>query len=52
MSVSRRLAFLPGVLASVAVVVAVATPGARAYHTNFQGSCNNESFPTSGVQRG
>ena len=30
----------------------MATPGARAYHTNFQGSCTNEWFPTSGVTRG
>ena len=51
MTFSRRLAFVPGVLAGLAVAVAVATPGARAYHTNFQGSCNNESFQTSGVQR-
>ncbi len=51
MTVSRRLAFVPGVLAGLAVAVAIATPGARAYHTNFQGSCNNESFQTSGVQR-
>ena len=52
MTASRRLAFLPGVLAGLTLAVAVATPGARAYHTNFQGSCNNESFPTSGVTRG
>ena len=51
MTVSRRLAFVPGVLAGLALAVAIATPGARAYHTNFQGSCNNESFPTSGVTR-
>jgi hypothetical protein len=49
--VSRRRAFVPGVLAGLAVGVALAASGARAYHTNFQGSCNNESFPTSGVTR-
>ena len=49
---SRRLAFLPAMLAGLTLTVAVATPGARAYHTNFQGSCRNESFPTSGVTRG
>ena len=52
MTTSRRLAFLPGVLAGLTLAVAVATPGARAYHTNFQGSCNNQSFWTSGVTRG
>jgi hypothetical protein len=41
---SRRLAFLPGVAAGLTLAVAIATPGARAYHTNFQGSCNNEAF--------
>jgi hypothetical protein len=50
-TVSTRLAFVPGLLAGLAVAVAIATPGARAYHTNFQGSCNNESFATSGVTR-
>jgi hypothetical protein len=49
---SRRLAFLPGVAAGLTLAVAIATPGARAYHTNFQGSCNNEAFQTSGVTRG
>ncbi|MET0939359.1 MAG: hypothetical protein ABWY51_09080 [Gaiellaceae bacterium] len=52
MTASRRLAFLPGLLAGLTLAVAVATPGAHAYHTNFQGSCHNESFPTSGVTRG
>ena len=33
------------------MAVAIATPGARAYHTNFQGSCTNEWFATSGVTR-
>jgi hypothetical protein len=51
MTFSRRLAFVPGVLAGLAVAVAVATPGAHAYHTNFQGSCTNEWFATSGVTR-
>jgi hypothetical protein len=49
---SRRFAFLPGMLAGVTLALAIATPGARAYHTNFQGWCNNESFATSGVTRG
>jgi len=48
-SISLRLA--PGVLAGLALAVAIVTPGARAYHTNFQGSCNNDSFSTSGVTR-
>ena len=52
MTASRRFAFLPGLAAGLTLAVAVATPGARAYHTNFQGSCNNESFQTSGVTRG
>ena len=52
MTASRRLAFLPGVLAGLTLAVAMATPGAHAYHTNFQGSCTNEWFPTSGVTRG
>ena len=51
MIVSGRLAFIPGVLAGLMVAVAIATPGARAYHTNFQGSCTNEWFATSGVTR-
>jgi hypothetical protein len=51
-TVSGRLAFVPGVLAGLMVAVAIATPGARAYHTNFQGSCTNEWFATSGVTRG
>jgi hypothetical protein len=50
-TVSRRLAFVPGVLAGLAVGVALAASGARAYHTNFQGLCNNEFFNTSGVTR-
>jgi hypothetical protein len=45
------LAFVPGLAAGLMLAVTIATPGARAYHTNFQGSCNNESFPTSGVTR-
>ena len=51
MTASRKLAFLPGLLAGLTLAVAVATPGARAYHTNFQGSCTNEWFATSGVTR-
>ena len=51
MTARNRLAFVPAMLAGLTLMVAIATPGARAYHTNFQGSCNNESFPTSGVTR-
>jgi hypothetical protein len=43
--------FIPGVVAGLALSLAVATPGARAYHTNFQGSCTNDHFATSGVTR-
>jgi hypothetical protein len=50
-TVSRKLAFVPGVVAGLASAVAIATPGAGAYHTNFQGACNNEFFYTSGVTR-
>ena len=44
-------AFAPGLLAGLVLALAIATPGARAYHTNFQGSCNNSYFATSGVTR-
>ncbi len=49
--ISKTLAFAPGVLAGLVLALAIATPGARAYHTNFQGSCNNSYFATSGVTR-
>jgi hypothetical protein len=49
---SKRLAFVPGFLAGLTLAVSIATPGAHAYHTNFQGSCTNEYFNTSGVTRG
>lgn len=49
--IRRMLALVPGVLAGLAFAVAIVTPGARAYHTNFQGWCNNASFNTSGVTR-
>jgi hypothetical protein len=48
---STRLAFLPGLVAGLTLAFALATPGARAYHTNFQSSCTNDSFTTSGVTR-
>ena len=51
MTVSTRLSVVPGMLAGLALAVAVATPGAGAYHTNFAASCNNEWFWTSGVTR-
>lgn len=51
MSRSTRLAFLPGVVAGLTLALALATPGARAYHTNFQGSCTNDHFATSNVTR-
>lgn len=38
-------------LAGLLLAFAFATPGARAFHTNFQGACTNESFNTSGVTR-
>ena len=39
-------AFIGGMLA-----LATAAPGAEAYHTNFQGSCTNDYYATSGVNR-
>lgn len=51
MSRSTRLAFLPGVVAGLTLALALATPGARAYHTNFQGSCTSDHFATSNVTR-
>ena len=49
--IRRTLALAPGVLAGLAFAITIATPGALAYHTNFQGSCNNAYFNTSGVTR-
>jgi hypothetical protein len=43
--------FVSGLLAGLLLVLGAGTPGARAYHTNFQGSCTNESYTTSGVTR-
>ncbi len=51
MNCSTRLALLPGVVAGLTLAFAMATPGAQAYHTNFQGSCTNDHFWTSGVTR-
>ena len=51
MNSSKRLALLPGVVAGLAFAFAMATPGAQAYHTNFQVSCTNDFFATSGVTR-
>lgn len=51
MSPSTGPTFFPALLAGLALAVAGLSPGAAAYHTNFQGSCNDESFPTSGVTR-
>ena len=51
MNCSTRLALLPGVVAGLTLAFAMATPGAQAYHTNFQASCTNDSFATSGVTR-
>jgi hypothetical protein len=48
---SKSLALVPGLLLGLAFAIALATPGAHAYHTNFQGSCTNERFATSGVTR-
>ena len=42
---------LPGLIAGFVLAITVGTPGARAYHTNFQGSCTNDYFTTSGVTR-
>ena len=47
----HMLAFVPGMVAGLTLVIGVATPGALAYHTNFQGSCTDDSFATSGVTR-
>lgn len=52
MNASRRPAFAPSLLAGLVLAMLVGTPGALAYHTNFQGACTNDSFPTSGVTRG
>lgn len=46
-----KLTFVPGMVAGLLLALGVATPGAGAYHTNFQGSCTNDSFQTSGVTR-
>jgi hypothetical protein len=51
MSGSTRPAFLHGAIAGLALAFALATPGALAYHTNFQASCTNDHFGTSGVTR-
>jgi len=42
---------LRAVLAGLALLLGSAIPGALAYHTNFQGSCTNDNFATSGVTR-
>jgi hypothetical protein len=49
---TRMGAFVSGVVAGVALAIALATPGALAYHTNFQGQCTNDHFETTGVTRG
>ena len=51
MSSSTRLAFLQGAIAALALTFALATPGAQAYHTNFQASCTSDHFATSGASR-
>lgn len=38
-------------VAGLTLAFAMATPGAQAYHTNFQAACTNDSFATSGVTR-
>ena len=48
---SLRSPYVLGVIAGLALAFGLGTPGARAYHTNFQGSCTHESFQTSGVTR-
>lgn len=47
----RKAEFLPGLIAGLALTVSLLTPSAGAFHTNFQGSCTDESFITSGVTR-
>jgi hypothetical protein len=48
---ANLLRFLPGLLAGLIVTLAFGPLTAGAYHTNFQASCNNEYFNTSGVSR-
>lgn len=46
-----RPARLAGLVAGLSLSVVLMSPGVGAYHTNFQGSCTNEYFQTSGVTR-
>ena len=46
--IPKTLSFAPGLLAGLVLALAIATPGALAYHTNFQGSCTNQYFNVSG----
>jgi hypothetical protein len=49
---SKLLRFAPAMVAGAAVVLAAfGTPGARAYHTNFQGACTNEYSDESSAYR-
>jgi hypothetical protein len=48
----RSLAtFATAVFAGGVLALGAAAPGAEAYHTNFQGSCTNDYYATSGVNR-
>jgi hypothetical protein len=50
-SARRSAAFSCGALAGSILALLIAVPGAGAYHTNFQGSCTNDYYATSGVTR-
>jgi len=48
----KLTSFVPGLVAGLLFSALVAgIPSALGYHTNFQGSCNNDHFNTSGVTR-
>ena len=40
-----------GLSPAASLALGVAAPGAEAYHTNFQGTCTNDYYATSGVNR-
>ncbi|MFN2468054.1 MAG: hypothetical protein ABR521_08020 [Gaiellaceae bacterium] len=44
----RPAGLLPGVVAGLTLFLALGAPGARGYHTNFQGSCHNDYNNLSG----
>jgi hypothetical protein len=51
MTEAKTIGFLPGLVAGLTLALLMTGTPAGAYHTNFQGSCNNEFFNTSGITR-